>query len=95
MLTESIVDYEPVLDDIVIWSKLFTTWYGKVVDFDKKNYKLHIVFEGSPFLLATLNEYEYDRNKYIIDLTDIKNSRSGTWAVIRYDFKQLKDIWYV
>ncbi len=95
MITENIINYEPLPDDTIIWSKWFTTWYGKVHDYDKKTYKLYIIFEGNPNLLATMNPYDYEKNKYVVDLSKIKNAKPGTWAAIRYDYKQLKDIWFV
>jgi len=91
----SIVDYIPEYGDHVVWCKWFTTWHGVVTGFDVNKNEVDIIFEGSPFLLFTLDASKHEKYTHTMKLPKIKSSIRGSWAVLRHDTQRNDTIWYV
>jgi hypothetical protein len=95
MIRKPIDAYEPAIGDTIIWTKWFTTWYGIVHAYDIRTHTLYIIFEGTPYLLAALDDYEYESNTYQINLSKIRKSRRGTWTAIQHDYKEHVSVWHI
>jgi hypothetical protein len=83
----------PRYADFVIWAGWFRIWFGIVNDFDAKNGKVSIIFEGTPRLLFTMTESEMKKSSYVFDLDHIRRNRRGRWYI-----QQCVDgntIWYI
>ena len=91
----SIADYVPQYGDYVVWCKWFTTWHGIVADFDVNKNEVGIIFEGTPFLLFTLDGFKYEKYTRTIKLPKIRSSFKGSWAVLRHDTQRNITVWYV
>jgi hypothetical protein len=85
--------WTPRYSDFVVWAGWFRIWFGLVNDFDVKNNKLSIIFEGTPRLLFTLTESEMKKNSYVFDLDDIRNNKRGRWYVQQH--ADGNTIWYI
>jgi hypothetical protein len=91
----SVVDYIPQYGDYVIWCKWFTTWHGTVTYFDVDKSEVSIIFEGTPFLLFTLDELKHEKYTRKIKLSKIRSSLKGSWAVLRHDTQRNVTIWHI
>lgn len=87
--------YVPMYGDFVVWSGLFSTWFGVVCNWDDKTQQLGIIFDGLPLLLLTMAELDYSKNTRHVSLGKIRNSSPGTWAVFRHDQKHNAIVWFV
>lgn len=86
--------YVPEYGDIIIWTKLFTTWHGVVSDYDGDD-KLTVIFAGVPYLLFTMQPEDTDNEKRQLSLAEIKKARNGKYAIQQFDKKASQNVWYV
>ncbi len=89
----SIKQYTPKYGDFIMWSGLFRTWYGLVVDYDVINGKVSIAFEGTPLLLITMDAGEIDNSVLRFNLDTIRNQKRGRWYAQQSEGGQ--GIWYI
>jgi hypothetical protein len=85
--------WAPRYGDFVVWAGWFRVWFGVVNNYDAKNGKISILFEGTPRLLFTMTESEMQKNAFVFDLNDIRNNKRGRWYI-----QQTVDgstIWYI
>ena len=73
--------WTPRYSDFVVWAGWFRIWFGLVNNFDPKDNKVSIIFEGTPRLLFTLTEAEMKANSYVFDLSYIHSNRRGRWYI--------------
>ena len=92
---KSIKDYMPEYGDYVTWSRWFSTWHGVVSNYDVDANEVHIIFEGTPYLLFTLDHPSFDKYTYKKNLNKIRNSTRSSWAVLRHDAQHNATIWYI
>ena len=91
----SIIDYVPEYGDYVVWCRWFTSWHGVVVGFDVNKNEVDIIFEGTPFLLLTLDTSKHEKYTRTVKLSKIKSSIRGSWAALKHDTQHNSTIWYV
>lgn len=89
----SILMYQPIFGDYIIWSRWFSTWHGFLLEYDVKSEKLSFLMAGTPFLLVSNSSISKSIVK--LDLSKIRNSKSGKYAIIRHVPEQNKVCWYV
>ena len=77
----ALATWTPRFADFVIWAGWFRVWFGIVNDYDAKNNKVSIIFEGTPRLLFTMTEAEMKKNCYVFDIDSIHNNRRGSWYI--------------
>jgi hypothetical protein len=90
---KALATWMPRYGDFVVWAGWFRVWFGLVNDFDAKNNKVSIIFEGTPRLLFTLTESEMKKNVFIFNCDDIRANKRGRWYI-----QQSLDgnaIWYI
>ena len=87
--------YTPKYGDFIIWSKWFTTWYGVVSDYDLDKNEVSVIFEGLPVLLFMINNDEQYKLTYKIKLMDIRNAKSGKYAILQQDESTKEGVWFV
>lgn len=87
--------YKPQYGDFIIWSKWFNTWYGVVKHFDVNTNELHVIFEGLPILLFTMNDEEQAKETYRLKLTDIRDAKNGKYSILQNDQQARDGIWYI
>lgn len=87
-------EYSPQYGDYIIWSRLFSTWHGFIVDYDKDD-KVYILFAGLPFLLFTMSEKEQSKETKQLSLQKIKNATQGSFAIQRHDKQRNVIVWYI
>ncbi len=91
----NITDYIPRYGDFIVWSGWFTTWNGVVVSYDVNTSEVVIIFASIPFLLFTLEEHEMAKATRRLQLSMIKSSTHGTFAVNQHDYTRNATIWYI
>jgi hypothetical protein len=89
--TQSILQYQPVYGDYLIWSKWFSTWHGFL--YEQKDSTLTFMMAGLPVFLT--NKSGRGQKSIMLDLNKIRNSKGGKFAVIRYERDKGLPIWYV
>lgn len=90
--TSPILSYQPVFGDYLIWSKWFSTWHGFLVEFDTKG-TVTFMMAGLPSLL--ISQSSAGKSIVKLDLTDIRNSKGGKFAIIRHSPEHNRMLWYV
>jgi hypothetical protein len=85
--------WAPRYGDFVIWAGWFRVWFGLVNDFDIKNNKVSIIFEGTPRLLFTMTDSEMQKNVFVFDLANIHSNKRGSWYVQQHTDSNA--IWYI
>lgn len=91
-ITSPILIYQPVFGDYLIWSKWFSTWHGFLVEFDTKDV-VTFVMAGLPSLLVS--QTTVGKSIVKLNLTDIRNSKAGKFAIIRHSPEQNRMVWHV
>jgi len=89
--TESILKYQPIYGDYLIYSKWFSTWHGFLFEVQKND--LTFMIAGLPVFLADRNGK--GQKTITIDLNKIRNSKGGKFAIVRFERDKELPIWYV
>jgi len=92
VVTSPILMYQPMFGDYLVWSKWFSTWHGFLIEFDNKDVTTFIM-AGLPSLLVS--QISSSKSIVKLNLTNIRNSKGGKFAIIRHSPEQNRMIWYV
>ena len=87
--------WKPQLGDYITRSGWFRVSYGLVNSISRDGTHAEILFAGTPFLLLTLQDNEMKESSESIAISDIKNKRKASWAVLQHDTKSNCCIWYI
>ena len=89
----NLADYKPQFGDFVLWSGWFSCWIGVVSDCSKNLEQISVVFAGLPILLFQMDESDQPRNTRILQLSQIRKARNGTFSILQ----QINNVnvWYV
>lgn len=87
--------YQPRIGDFLVWSGWLSTSYGVVDGISSSGDVLHAIFEGLPVLLFTIAPDQRDRHRKDIKVSDIRESRPGSWAILQHDHQHNSQVWYV
>lgn len=88
-------DYVPAYGDFVVWSGWFTTWFGVVANYEQNTGDVHIIYAGLPFLLFTSTDEEQRRDTRRIQLSALRMSNKGKYAILQHDFTKNASVWYI
>lgn len=88
-----ITDYKPKYSDFVVRTTWFSKTFGIVTSIDDRNNILSITFDGTPTLLITMTEDEIAARIKQVNLSDIRNRRKGSWAILQESNGQ--SVWYI
>jgi hypothetical protein len=91
----NISDYAPAYGDFVVWSGWFVTWHGVVTQYDNNKEEISIIFSTLPFLLFTMGSDQQSKELKTLQLTKIRNSPNGVFAICQHDYKNNVTIWYI
>lgn len=89
------IQYKPQFGDYFVWSKLFTTWHGLVVNYDHDTDELSVVVSGVPFLLLMMSEEDQAKEMIKVKLSDVKKAKNGKFAILQHETNQNANVWYV
>jgi|CXWL01.1.fsa_nt_gi hypothetical protein len=87
-------EYVPQYGDYIIWSGWMSTWHGFVVDRNKDNSEISVIWAGVPFLLLTMDEDEQKRETRRHLIAKIKRAPNGEYA-IQQQIEGRNTVWYV
>jgi len=90
--TSTILTYQPLYGDHLIWSRWFSTWHGFLIDFKNPD-DCTFVVAGLPLFLV--NQDGLGKSIKRISLNQIRNSKGGKFAIIRHLNEHSLPIWYV
>ena len=88
-------EYVPQYGDYIVWSRWFSCWHGIVKYYDNHVEDIHVIFAGVPFLLFTMTEQQQEKETVRIQLSKLRGSRNGEYAILRHDPKANANIWYI
>ena len=83
--------WKPQLGDVVIQHGWFTHWFGVVNGIDGNS--LSIIKAGLPVLLFTMDESTIVGSTTNLNVSSIKTSRPGKYAIIQHD--GASQVWYI
>ncbi len=86
--------YIPQYGDYIIWSGWLSTWHGFVTNYDKKTDRIDVIFSGLPFLLLTMDEKDYERETYQIELQELRQAKNGKYA-IQQQAEDKSTVWFI
>lgn len=90
----SIAGWKPDVGDFVVWHGWLQHWFGVVSAVNDD--EVTIIRKGMPILLFTLTQSDYDKNRLIISLSEIRSGGSfwhGTYSVVKAVRNNI--VWYV
>jgi hypothetical protein len=86
-----LTNWKPQLGDHIVQHGLFTHWFGVVNGIDGN--VLSVIKAGLPVLLLTMEESAIPSNTIKLNVSSIKTSRAGKYAIIQHNGAD--QVWYI
>lgn len=87
----SLTTWKPQVGDTVICHGMLTHWFGVVNSVSPS--KITVIKAGIPVLLLTMDEAEHSKNQLELNISKIRTSRGGKYAVLQV--VSGAQVWYV
>jgi len=91
---KSISTWDPRIGDVLLVNRIFNMhWYGLIESVDVNNDTICVIKSSLPKLLLTYSKSQINKNRLTLNISDIKSTRSGKYAIIQQT--GTTQVWYI